>query len=251
MSSRTGSEQEGTRVRIVILADSLARPRPDLPAPDRTEYEDVYGFLLKQAFPCPDDVELCYVESLDSEDAIFWSQRMVAFREPDVVVYHLGVNDCAPRMFRKGSRSLLLRPWFQKVTGNVFLRGLRRFRRPITRRFPKTYVDPERFRQNFADMIAEVRAYSPSARFFAVGISEVSDGLAYRSFGYNENVRRYNQILSEVFGAGFVNPNDLLPTDERLISDGVHFTKKAHRLVASELERRISESSSLPGGLDG
>ena len=108
--------------RIVILSDSLGRPRPDLEGNDKTEYNDVYGMILKNGLRNYFDVDICYIESLDSIDAIFWSERMVAFRMPDIVIYHLGINDCAPRLFKKNSKSILLNDHFRYITKDLFLR---------------------------------------------------------------------------------------------------------------------------------
>ena len=178
-------------MRIVILADSLARARPDLPAKDRTRYEDVYGYLIERRYWCRHEVVLSYVESLDSQDGVHWSQRMVAYREPDVVIYQLGINDCAPRVFRKESRSIFLRPWFIKLTRNIVLRLVHRFRGVLTRIRRLVYVKPADFERNFLEMMAEVRRYSPAARFYAVSIGEVPASMNERSYRYNENVREY------------------------------------------------------------
>lgn len=226
-------------MRIVILADSLARARPDLPESDRTRYQDVYGYLLKQRYWCRHEVELLYVESLDSEDAVHWSQRMVAFREPDVVIYHFGINDCAPRVFRKGSHSILLRPWFIKATRNMGLRLVHRFRGPLTRLRQLVYVPLPVFERNLRKMMEEVCIYSPNAHFYAVSIGEVPEEMAARSYRYNENVRAYNEVLARVFGDSLVDINQLLPRAQRLISDGVHLTKQGHTALALELAARI------------
>src|ERR1700690_3419521 len=109
-------------MRIIIFSDSLGRPRPDLPLNERTEYEETYPYLLRQHFS-QDEVEIVYVESLDSEEAIFWNERMVCFRRPDLVVYHFGINDCAPRIFQKNSRSFLFYPWFRRATKDIFVRA--------------------------------------------------------------------------------------------------------------------------------
>jgi len=227
-------------MRVVLLTDSLGRPRPHLDSAEATEYEQVYGYLLRGLLGPGAEVELCYVESLDSHEARHWSQRMVAYRRPDVVVYHFGINDCAPRLFKKSTRALALRPWFRKATGDFVLKTMSRLRRHVTRLRPLTYTTPEAFEANLRHIVEEVRTYSPRARFFAISIALAPERLARRSTGMNENVAAYNAIMARVFGAGYIELNDLMGGEAGLISDGIHLSAATHARLADELARRIS-----------
>lgn len=114
--------------KIVILGDSIVMPRPYMDEVEKTEYEDTYGYLLSQAFS--DDVSVCFVGGLDTESALEgWNERYVAYKRPDIVIYHLGINDCVQRVFRKNSRSIHLKPWFRKLTRNFGIRLVNRYRR--------------------------------------------------------------------------------------------------------------------------
>ena len=135
--------------RVIIFSDSLGRPRPDLSVTDRTVYSDVYGKKLEQLLGAEYDVEICYVESLDTDDGIFWAERMVAFREPDIVVFQIGINDCAPRIFSKKSSCIILKPWFRKLTHDFFLRVIGFFRPHITRCMKKVYVHVNKYKTNY------------------------------------------------------------------------------------------------------
>lgn len=230
--------------RVVVFGDSLPRPRPDLDSHEATEYEDTYAYIVRERLRGTADVEISYVESLDTNDAVHWSQRMVAFRRPDVAVYHLGINDCSPRIFRKNSHSLLLRPWFRKATADVGVRVLSRMRPWLTRVRPLVYTTPEKFEQNLAAMVGEAREYSP--RVFTIGISIALAGpeVASRSHGIQENIARYNGILARSFDA-FLDVNELVGPERLHISDGVHLTHEAHQALAKALldliEARLSE----------
>ena len=228
-------------MRIAILSDSLGRPRPNLDNENKTRYSDVYGYKLKTHFSKQHDVELCYVESLDSEDAVFWSQRMIAFREPDVVVYHMGINDCFPRLFKKNSKNIILNSIFRKSTFDIFLKILHRYRLQITKYFRKTYVTEEKFKLNFEKMCKEVKTYSPNAVFFGVTICYAVGNNLRRNFNINANIKRYNAILSDVFKGNIVDINTLLPNENLLINDEIHLTKKAHEALANELVTIIEQ----------
>lgn len=227
-------------MRIIILSDSLGRPRPDL-IKDKTEYEDIYGYKLKQYFK-NDEVEICYIESLDSDDALFWSQRMVAFRKPDIVIFHLGINDCAPRMFKKGSKSILLNPFFKKITRDLLMKLIHKYRYVMTKYLKKTYTTQRQFKQNFIDLQNEVKKYNPKALFFAISICYVPKFLSERSYGYNTNISQYNKILEELFADKYIEINALLNPEEIHIADGIHLTTEAHTLLAKELIKQIEKT---------
>jgi len=232
-------------MRIIILADSLGRPRPDLAPEERTEYEDTYPYLLRRHFPSY-EVEICYVESLDSDDAIFWNERMVAFRRPNIVLYHFGINDCAPRVFRKGSRSILLASWFRRLTRDYFLRGIHRMRRYLIRSIfrNKVYVPLKRFKENFLKMRQDVLNYAPHCRFWVLGISAKPDWLEQRSPGYNANISVYNAALREIFADHFLDVQGMVgeTPENQLISDGVHFTKETHRKLYEHLSQTLEKN---------
>lgn len=228
-------------MRIVILTDSLGRARPDLDIHNKTRYHDIYGYIIKKYFGEKHEVELCYIDDLDTEDAVLRSQRMVAYREPDIVIYHLGINDCAPRLFNKNSRSLFLNPIFRKITRNIFVRIMSRYRYRFTKLFQKTYVTKESFKSNLCIMKEEVYKYCPSCNFIAISICNAPEHLVQRSFNINKNIDKYNDVLQEVFDEGYVNINVMLPLDKLLINDGIHLTKQAHKLLAQKIIRIIGK----------
>lgn len=225
-------------MRIVILSDSLGRPRPELHESERTLYSDTYAYTLKRHFS-NDDVEIIYIGSLDTEEAIVWSRESVAYREPDFVIYHMGINDCAPRIFEKKSNSILFNPIFRKITLNLFMIIIHYFRYHITKYKKKVYVNEDNFSSNFKEMIREVKKYNSEAKFIAISIAN-SNRLASRSYDINNNINEYNKILSKIFLEGFIDVNKL-PIKNILISDGVHLSKVAHQLLANEIIKKIDE----------
>ena len=229
-------------MRIIVLTDSLGRARPDLKK-DTTQYEDVYFSLLRDKFRLQDNLELILLtfEGIDTNLAIEQSKKSVAFRNPDIVIYHLGANDCSPRIFKRGSNPVIYRKWFSKITGNIFSKLITRYRRRITKFRKLVYVKPENFIENIHKMKVEVSKYSPDAVFFHVSIAESFDWMNNRSYGHLDNVRKYNQILKNEYGSNFIDINDLVPkVEDRLINDGVHFTKHTHQILAEKLYQDLS-----------
>jgi len=225
-------------MRIIIFTDSLGRPRPDISDNNKTYYKDVYGYKLKKYFN-KDEIELLYIESLDTEDAIHWSQRMVAFREPDLVLFHIGINDCVPRLFNKGNKSIMFIPLFQKITFNFFIKLFSYFRYFITRIRPNVYISREDFYKNFWKIINEIKKYNKNTKFIAIGIAK-SDIQNKKSFGYNRNIIEYNNILKEIFKENYIEINNIVYT-HGLISDNLHLTKESHQELFEVLKNKIEE----------
>ena len=188
--------------------------------------------ILKNGLRNYFDVDICYIESLDSIDAIFWSERMVAFRMPDIVIYHLGINDCAPRLFKKNSKSILLNDHFRYITKDLFLRIFSRYRSVITKWIKKTYVTEGEYRKNFFKMISRVKMFNKNCIFFGIGIAYGNKSYLQKSPDLNNNVKQYNLILKEIFGENFIDINLLMDEDKLHISDGIHLTREGHYELA-------------------
>jgi lysophospholipase L1-like esterase len=227
-------------MRILIFTDSLGRPRPDILNTEKTLYKDVYGYKLKEYFKNKHDIELLYIESLDTEDAIHWSQRMVAFREPDLVIFHLGINDCVPRLFKKGSRNIIFNTLFRKVTFDLFLKLYSYFRFFITKIKKIVYVDKKNFKNNFKLIIDEIKKYNSNVNFMGISIAK-SDILDKKSFNYNKNIIDYNIVLKDIFQDNYIEINDII-NEHGLISDHLHLTKKSHKKLFEVISNKIEES---------
>lgn len=225
-------------MRIIIFSDSLGRPRPDLDGVDVTRISDVYGEKIKKHFASFCDVDLIYVESMDSQDAIFWGQRMVAFREPDIVIFHFGINDCAPRLFKKNSRNIIFNKTFRKITFDVFLRMAGRLRYYITRIRKISYFNSTEFIENISSIEREILKYNSKCKFYFVGIasSEIMDN---KSYNYNQNISLFNNKLQKKYGDNYIDVNVITNGDTGLISDCVHLTKDSHAKLAKEIISRL------------
>lgn len=226
-------------MRVIIFTDSLGRPRPDLKV-NSTVYEDVYGYKLKKALGSEHEVDLLYIESLDTYDAIFWSQRMVAYRKPDIVILHIGINDCAPRIFKKGSKPIIFNRHFKKISFNIGHRFIEKYRYHITKFLKRTYTSKKDFKKNLNDIVNEAKMYNRDVVYYAISIALPSEKLKRRSYNYEVNVLEYNEILKSIFKENYIEVNDLLDRDKLLIEDGIHLTPQAHSLLAEEILKKIN-----------
>lgn len=232
-------------MRVIIFSDSLARPRPESKQ-STTEYEDTYGYKLKKHF-LNHEIEIIYIDSLDTIDAVYWNERMVAFRRPDLVFYHLGVNDCAPRIFKKNSRSILLKPWFRKVTFNFFMKAISILRRHLVRSLcrNKVYVKKSLFQKNLVKMMADVKLYSHECEFHFISIASQPNWLERKSPGFNRNSLEYNEIIKKIAGKNFHDVDNYFSCEpeDYLIYDGIHFTKESHNKLFDRLVCVLGKAS--------
>ena len=170
---------------------------------------------------------------------------MVALKRPDVVIYHIGINDCVPRILRKGNNGLFFNPLFRKITHDIVLKFISKFRRQLIKILAeKVYISKERFRLNFLQMMSDVKCLNPDRRFFCISIAKYSDFMERKSPGSNKNIMAYNDILKELFQNNYIELDMLFgfAPDKYLISDGIHMTKDSHRKLALELVKRIGSS---------
>jgi lysophospholipase L1-like esterase len=221
------------------MADSLAMPREFLDPPDRTTYDETYPARLRRLLAARADVDTVASIGMDSENALYEGRFLVLPRRPDVLILHFGVNDCAPRVFRKGSTSILLRPWFQRLTRGYGMRAVHSLRPLICRVRKLVYVEEADFERSIRTLLDQVADGNPDCVPLAVAISGKPAWLERRSPGYGANVARYNRALERVFGDRLIDPNALLALDDQLISDGIHLTSRAHELLAGALAERV------------
>lgn len=226
---------------ISIFTDSLGRPRPDIKEEERTLYNDVYAIKLRDQLSDSVHLELHTFEGIDSESGIEFFKKSIAFRAPNVIVFHLGINDCAPRIFKKGAKPIIFKSWFRRITGRLFEVVISKYRLSITKFLNRTYVTKEGFKHNIEEMIREAKVYSPDVQFFAIEIAEPPRRLQQRSYDFLKNVKEYNSVLAEIFDQNFIKFNDFISENDRLISDGIHLTKVTHQLIADSLYQNIRE----------
>ena len=111
------------RPLVLVFTDSLGMPRDFLAPPDRTTYEQTYPAIVRGLLADRADVEVVSSDRARQPGGRLLGEFQVYPRRPTVLVLHLGVVDCAPRVFKKASPSILLRPWFLRLTRGYTIRA--------------------------------------------------------------------------------------------------------------------------------
>lgn len=232
-------------MKIVVMADSLAMARE---GETNVPFEATYPYLLDQSLRhhLHSDAPLVIERGMRRRTIEYvldeWYE-LVDLRKPEVVVIHVGIVDCAPRIFLRRERQFVenLRPAFVRES---ILRKVHRHRPTIVNFRKKVYVPPDRFNSLVEQLMA--RATESKLRSLViVNIITPPPGMDERSPGFIRNVGIYNQILkthAEAKGACLIDIDRLIKEAggaEQLTVDGIHLNEAGHAILAKELERHI------------
>jgi lysophospholipase L1-like esterase len=239
------SQESLTHLTIVILADSLALSRGK--EAGNVPYESTYPFLLEQALrarlvnQAPHVIErgmrLRTIQNVLND----WYE-MVELRHADVVIVHVGVVDCAPRIFLPLERKIVsvIRPVCLRES---IVHFTAQHRRAIIQLRPnRVYVPLEKFRKG----VETVAHYASNLRaLILINIITPLDDLEYRSPGFRRNVEAYNHVLQaqangkNVFVVDLDNLVWQHADPAQLMVEGIHINEAGHRILAQELENCI------------
>lgn len=220
------------RRRVLIIADSMAIPRDEVP------YEGTWVHMVRQAYP--------EYEFIDRVGRGSTSMRLVVeggggkdlleYYTPDMVILQIGMVECAPRLFKKGGfEHFFLNKILPVSQRPKYVRFIKRKRI----RNPKiTDVRPEQFRKNITNYFE--RAAAMATRVAVILIARPTSLFVEKSPHIQENIDLYNGIYREV-AALFSNVEVIDPfgaeVDINEISvDEIHVYPEGARLIADSLK---------------
>jgi lysophospholipase L1-like esterase len=232
-------------MKIVVMADSLAMARE---GETNVAYETTYPYLLDQwlrqrfgsqaPLVCERGMRRRTIEYVLDE----WYE-LVELRKTDVVVVHVGIVDCAPRVFLRRERQFVenLRPGFLRRS---ILDYVHRHRRAVVNMRKKVYVPPERFNALVGQVMAKAKA-SELRSLVIVNIITPPAEMDERPPGFIRNVGIYNELLrthAEANGAHLIDIDRLIKEAggvEQLTVDGIHINEAGHKMLAQEIEKHV------------
>ena len=232
-------------MKIVVMADSLAMARE---GETNVPYEATYPYLLDQWLRrrLQSEAPLIIERGMRRRTIEYvldeWYE-LVDLRKADVVVVHVGIVDCAPRVFLRRERQFVenLRPAFLRES---ILRNVHRHRRAIVKRRKKVYVPAERFNALVAQVIERAKQ-SKLRSLVIVNIITPPVEMDERSPGLISNVAIYNGILkSHAKGTGvhLIDLDQMIKEAggvEQLTVDGIHINEAGHAMLAKEIENHV------------
>lgn len=234
---------------ITIVGDSLSMDRPL----EGIQYKDTYVFKLQLLLGSGYHV-VNYSERtntvLKESTKISYSQGML-FSDPKLIIFHLGIVDCAPRIFGPREYSILelfssLSVVFRKPIG-LYILTKSKFRRFFTKYFPKTYVSNEMFKKTMNLLIQEIKK-NTNAKVFIINIADTNKKNKFRSYNFQKNIYTYNEILESLVNENrdlctLINIFELSKNNQEkfLLDDGIHLSPYAHDAISKLLFQKIKE----------
>jgi len=232
---------------ISIITDSMSLPRHKKDGD--TPYVKTYPYMLKTRFGAEG---YHFVEAgkrlRTILDALGEYDELVTLRKAEILILHVGLVDCAPRVFTPESRHFISKlPWYVRAP----ILKLIKIARPyfIEGKDLIQWVPPDKFRAACADLIARAKKDHLRSIIF-IDILSPDDAVESRSPGFRKCVDEHNAILHALdSGDGFVHVVRMNPLINAhggigaLSVDGMHLNDEGHRLLTEELAQLISQSA--------
>jgi acyl-CoA thioesterase-1 len=232
--------RNGGKKRVVVLGDSLGMPRPD--EEGGITYEETYPYLLNGLLGDRWEViSRCRRANISVNQAhIQYLYDDITVLTPDFVVLHLGIVDCAPRLFSPIQNRVLSK--VPNVLRKPIISFFSRYRSFFTKLFPKVYVGKRSYETHMRKIIAAVQ--KAGAICLLIEISKTSEKNEDRSFGIDQNILDYNAIIRRLGDSSkaIIVSADFDP-EECLMADGIHINIKGSQKLASQLMSIIKEKS--------
>jgi acyl-CoA thioesterase I len=233
-------------MKIAILADSLALPREDVGGQELLEV--TYPFLLDQSLRkrFGAATPIIFERGMRRRTIEYvlddWNEQ-VELKKTDMVIVHVGIVDCAPRVFLRREAAFVAKIKFARLRDRI-LKYAHDHRRAIVQRRRKVYVPLWRFEKLVQQVVQRAEESKVTSLVF-INIIRPPDSVEARSPGFQNNVIAYNRVLEEQTKhqhVTLIDLNRLIHTEggsEKLTVEGIHLNERGHVLLAAELEKLI------------
>jgi hypothetical protein len=213
------------KTSIQIIGDSLSLHRKD----EGILYKDTYPYILSKKYEV---IRSSGYSKTTNDDY----QIVLGV---DYVVVHLGLVDCFPRVYAKNTKLILF--YLPDQLRQIVTFFHRHYRYYFTRMFPKVTTEKDAFQRNMIQILSDIRA--SHATPIIVDIVHVSQEVVNRNFGANENIRKYNDLLSRLafqYDCPRVRLNYMTKHHpDMLHTDGQHLSKVGHFILATLIDQTI------------
>jgi acyl-CoA thioesterase I len=160
-----------------------------------------------------------------------------------VVIVHVGVVDCAPRVFLRREGSFVANIRFAWLRERI-LKFAHDHRRAIIQRRRRVYVPLPRF-ERLVQTVGEKAGEAKLKSLVFINIISPPDSVEERSPGFQNNVIAYNRVLQQQTKhkwVSLIDLNGLVQSEggsEKLTFDGIHLNERGHELLANEIQKQI------------
>ena len=205
-------------MRVLLLSDSMALPREEFPSEI-----PCYLDLLKKKFKSFDFYSLSLGKAC-LPDLVNQYNRYYRYYNPDIVIIHCGIVDCAPRALKKWEQTL--------VSGLPLVRKvIYKYREQLRKHRNISYTSKNQF-QHMVDYMHTTLG----KKLIVISIAPPTESYQEKVIGVAQRIDGYNRVLQNVH-----NYVDLSGMPESCIgSDHYHFNGQGHEFVAEKIEKAIN-----------
>ena len=230
---------------ISLITDSLAMPRVE--GDEKIYIQQTWPKLLAQSL---DNAYLLAEFTQRARDTDSLKKVQLFFESitccnPDVVIFEIGIVDCAPRIISKKENAIINRKIFPKSIRNFVIRSRKKNKIKILKKgaLNKVYVAPQKFRKNIIEFVQKIALSNPRVTIYFIPILGNFTELEKKSPGYTANKDLYNKILKEIsieFNCFFQeNLIGIMHDQSNYTLDSYHLSSKGHEELANHLLIKI------------
>lgn len=219
--------------KLVILGDSLSMPRIN----DGVLYEDSYPSILANSIDFEVINRSRRANDTNEQLKLQNSFDDVTSIKPDIVVLHLGIVDCSPRLFSRLGNKVINK---LKYINKYIIKIMSKNRFFFTKLFKKVYVNIDKYKSNMEQIIDFLKENNVE-HIFIINICSTNKENSLRSFNFEKNIEDYNNVIDEVAKKTRVTIIDMrkYTPEEILIQDGIHLNKNGNKIIADSIIKRI------------
>ena len=222
--------------RVFIISDSVGLPREKCWGNDKKlhyyncEYNSTWPALLKNDYEVVQfSVGGCTITSILDHIGHY------AMFYPEIVIFQVGIVDCAPRALSEMQKLILPNYYF----GRLYIKLIKSNPSIFRRIRKKVFTTPHAFNKQLFRLPT---IFKKNPIIISIGIIEPKNKIYIKRLpGIEKNIKQYNNMLKIHFKSNFISLSDM--PKEYLMADSVHFTDKAHEFVYNKVDTLISNNT--------
>ena len=213
---------------------------------NKVSFKDTYSYLLAKSlnknFYVVNNSKRANTVKNQCLPQYFYDE--LVFLKADYTIIQLGIVDCAPRLISLKEKKII-NYFFSKAFVNFYIRNKARFRFFYTKYFSSPYVNKKEFKYYYEKIIEELLNQKQTQKIILINISDTSEINKNKSYGFNNQILSYNEIIDKILKKdqkriSLLNLYELSKTNEILLDDGIHISKKAHQYIAKFILKIIN-----------
>lgn len=203
------------------------------------KYNETYPYLLTHKLP---DYEVISKHRRTNDTTKQLAKQCIAddieLIKPDIMVVHLGIVDCAPRVFSRFQNALIhiLPTKISKPIVGI----VSKYRYQITKHVRKVYVNKQSFERNIEEFVKI--SLENDIKLILVSILRTNEKNKSKSFGFEENIEEYNSIIGSVAEQNNIPLIKYPYPNNFLFGDGIHINQAGSLFLCIEICKIIKNT---------